>query len=239
MKLAVPLCSVSFSGSAPEFLAISCHFLLLHPDKCREIASAIGLRQAVVLVFDILDDDSFSFLKAWEGFLSSVDPSIALCVANKADKCSIDAAKLDGKRDMWLEWCLDNGLEFIECSALCDQVGILQKSDTIIHVPGRPTPASLWKAAAKKIPRQYSQAFFGWHRQSQEDACRDKRLHMQVSGDSRDTEGVERVIEAIGSHTVSHFPNLPHPRLAKSQDDGVSHPNFPQIVLSYQKVHLS
>jgi hypothetical protein len=98
--------------------------LLLHPDKCGAIASAPGFRQAVVLVFDMSDDDSFSVLKAWEGFLSSVDPSIALCVANKADRCSTDAGKLDGKRDVWLEWCLDNGLEFIECSALCDQVGI-------------------------------------------------------------------------------------------------------------------
>jgi hypothetical protein len=98
--------------------------MLLHPDKCGAIASAPGFRQAVVLVFDMSDDDSFSVLKAWEGFLSSVDPSIALCVANKADRCSTDAGKLDGKRDVWLEWCLDNGLEFIECSALCDQVGI-------------------------------------------------------------------------------------------------------------------
>lgn len=79
--------------------------------------------QGLVLVFDVTkSDESFAHLSAWEDFIQEVQPSVLVCVANKADLAA-GVQNLDAKRDTWIEWCFDHGLEMVECSALKDQVG--------------------------------------------------------------------------------------------------------------------
>ena len=75
-------------------------------------------------------------------FIVEHEPDVLVCAANKADLPHGGAAH--GEYSAWQEWCLDNGMELLPCSALRDEVV-----------------------------------------------------------GSRDAEGVERLIEAIGSHAWS------------------------------------
>lgn len=81
-------------------------------------------------------------------FIVEHEPDVLVCAANKADLPHGGAA--NGDYSAWQEWCLDNGIELLPCSALRDEVV-----------------------------------------------------------GSRDAEGVERLIEAIGSHAWSSMVKKP------------------------------
>lgn len=116
-----------------------------------------GPCEGIILVFDMTDGDSFTFLERWQPFLEERNVEVGICAGNKADLVG-EPARAEG-RPLWTNWSLDHQLEFCECSAIAD-------------------------------------VFTG----------------------SRDAEGVERVVEALGSHTWSGFakkplPHTPHPAL--------------------------
>ena len=89
------------------------------------------------MVFDLGSPDTFSALKAWETFISEVQPSVLVCVGNKSDIAGDQVS--DEQRDAWLSWCWDLGLEMVECSALHDEVSSCRRHLTYacIYPPQR------------------------------------------------------------------------------------------------------
>ena len=53
-------------------------------------------------------------------FIVEHEPDVLVCAANKADLPHGGAA--NGEYSAWQEWCLDNGMELLPCSALRDEV---------------------------------------------------------------------------------------------------------------------
>jgi hypothetical protein len=82
-------------------------------------ASNLVSFQALILVFDSTNQASFDYLESWKEFVATKCPPIMICIANKIDL--LDGSDCQSQRDAWLNWCLDNGFELIECSALKDE----------------------------------------------------------------------------------------------------------------------
>ncbi|KAJ3046231.1 hypothetical protein HDV00_000043 [Rhizophlyctis rosea] len=68
-----------------------------------------------IYVFDRNKPETFTDLRAWASFLSHVEPNVALCIANgpTPDHHS-SSASVSGSIDEWEDWCVSNGVEFID-----------------------------------------------------------------------------------------------------------------------------
>jgi hypothetical protein len=83
----------------------------------------------------------------------------------------LDKIDFESQREIWLSWCLDAGFELIQCSAVRDKL------------EGK-NPISSLNRVVRSV--SYSGIFVF--------------VALNISG-NREAEGVERLIEAIGSHT--------------------------------------
>lgn len=74
--------------------------------------------QALILVFDFHDQETFKSLEKWESFIEEHSPSVMLVVANRKKKTeppSLDEQKkLNAFAEKCREWALDNGLEYLD-----------------------------------------------------------------------------------------------------------------------------
>ena len=73
----------------------------------------------MILIFDATNQESFQSLELWKEIVAIKKPPVMICIANKIDL--LDGKDFQSQRDLWLNWCLDNEFELIECSAVSDE----------------------------------------------------------------------------------------------------------------------
>ena len=85
-----------------------------HDEACS--SSQLADSEALLLVFDVTEEDSMYSLLRCIGSLNGSPPEVCLMLANRMDKLAVGSTASEGWHEQAQDWCCQNLCEYIEVS---------------------------------------------------------------------------------------------------------------------------